>query len=91
MASQGLPEAANNQNEQECRHVQRSNRSETKRKSCRKPSAAVRERERLRLFNESLSALCHVMPISLPGGRKLHKKQTLQVSLLINMADLEYC
>ncbi|XP_076813858.1 uncharacterized protein LOC143460291 [Clavelina lepadiformis] len=45
-----------------------------------RPNAAIRERERLKIFNESLEALQKVIPIRLPEGRKLHKKQTLQLA-----------
>ncbi|XP_078485079.1 transcription factor protein isoform X2 [Ciona intestinalis] len=45
-----------------------------------RPNAAIRERERLKVFNDSLEALQRVIPINLPEGRKLHKKQTLQLA-----------
>uniref|UniRef100_F7B554 BHLH domain-containing protein n=1 Tax=Ciona intestinalis TaxID=7719 RepID=F7B554_CIOIN len=45
-----------------------------------RPNAAIRERERLKVFNDSLEALQKVIPINLPEGRKLHKKQTLQLA-----------
>ena len=45
-----------------------------------KPKAAVKEKERLKTFNQALERLQSVIPVKLPEGRKLHKKQTLQVS-----------
>uniref|UniRef100_H2ZP91 BHLH domain-containing protein n=1 Tax=Ciona savignyi TaxID=51511 RepID=H2ZP91_CIOSA len=45
-----------------------------------RPNAAIRERERLKVFNDSLEALQKVIPVNLPEGRKLHKKQTLQLA-----------
>nr|CAB3267388.1 Twist-like1a [Phallusia mammillata] len=47
----------------------------------RRPNAAGRERQRLRVFNEALEDLQSVIPIRLTQNRKLHKKQTLQLAI----------
>ena len=49
-------------------------------RSVLRPNAARKEKERLKAFNEALKNLQKVIPVKLPPGRKLHKKQTLQVS-----------
>jgi len=48
-------------------------------RSVLRPNAALKEKERLKAFNEALKNLQEVIPIKLPEGRKLHKKQTIQV------------
>lgn len=45
----------------------------------KRSKAASQEKERLKVFNEALETLQQVLPVRLPKGRKLHKKQTLQV------------
>ena len=49
------------------------------RRSSQRPNAAVNEKVRLKALNDALKQLQDVIPVKLPEGRKLHKKQTLQV------------
>ncbi|XP_077965927.1 uncharacterized protein LOC120335962 [Styela clava] len=49
-------------------------------KKRRRPNAAIRERERLKIFNDALETLQKAIPVRLPRGRKLHKKQTLTLA-----------
>lgn len=49
----------------------------------RQENLAVRERERLRLFNGALRRLQGIMPVRLPRGRRLYKKQTIEVGVKV--------
>nr|XP_039260137.1 uncharacterized protein LOC120336513 [Styela clava] len=47
----------------------------------KKTKTATKEKSRLGVFNQALEALQNIIPVRLPKGRKLHKKQTLEFAL----------
>lgn len=49
------------------------------------PVAVDKDKQRLKTFNEAMENLQRVIPVRLPKGRKLQKKQTLQVCALVNV------
>lgn len=63
------------------RKLQRNEENENSGRKVMKSKPAVKEKERLKTFNQALEKLQSVIPVKLPEGRKLHKKQTLQVSI----------
>ena len=66
------------------RHGKNEEKEKRRSRSGLRPNAALKEKERLKAFNEALRNLQQVIPIKLPEGRKLHKKQTLQVIILVS-------
>ena len=54
----------------------------------KRPNAAMQEKERLKVFNDALETLQRVIPVRLPKGRKLHKKQTLKVRNCRDLLEL---